>query len=253
MPDHKTGTREEWLAARLELLDAEKALTRRGDELARWRQELPWVRIDKEYRFDTEEGYGIPHRSLPRALAAPRLSLHVRPRVHRGVSVLLGDRGRLRRLRRPPRASRRHAVRGVAGAAREAAGVPAAHGLELPVGVLARQRLQLRLPGRRTPGSSGSREPSTTTSARRTSGRRPARRVPGAPGSRRPWERTSRRTGEKGPVSARSCSRMASCTTPTRRTNAASTGSGACSSGSTARRSGRNETGFWWRRHDEYQ
>ena len=56
MTGHKTGTREEWLAARLELLDAEKALTRRSDELARQRQELPWVRIDKEYQFDTDEG-----------------------------------------------------------------------------------------------------------------------------------------------------------------------------------------------------
>ena len=56
MTDHKTGTREEWLAARLELLEAEKALTKRGDELARQRQELPWVRIDKEYRFETDEG-----------------------------------------------------------------------------------------------------------------------------------------------------------------------------------------------------
>jgi predicted dithiol-disulfide oxidoreductase (DUF899 family) len=53
---HKTGTREEWLAARLQLLEAEKALTRRSDELARQRQELPWVRIDKEYRFETDEG-----------------------------------------------------------------------------------------------------------------------------------------------------------------------------------------------------
>jgi predicted dithiol-disulfide oxidoreductase (DUF899 family) len=56
MTNRKTGTREEWLAARLELLKEEKALTRRGDELARKRQELPWVRIDKEYRFDTDEG-----------------------------------------------------------------------------------------------------------------------------------------------------------------------------------------------------
>ena len=56
MTDHKTGTREEWLAARLELLEAEKALTRQSDELARRRQDLPWVRIDKEYRFDTDEG-----------------------------------------------------------------------------------------------------------------------------------------------------------------------------------------------------
>lgn len=56
MTTHKTGTRKEWLAARLELLEAEKELTRRGDELAQRRQELPWVRIDKEYRFDTDEG-----------------------------------------------------------------------------------------------------------------------------------------------------------------------------------------------------
>ena len=56
MTHHKTGTREDWLAARLELLEAEKQLTRRGDELARKRQELPWVRIDKEYRFETDEG-----------------------------------------------------------------------------------------------------------------------------------------------------------------------------------------------------
>ncbi len=56
MPDHKTGTHEEWLAARLELLKAEKALTRQSDEVARQRQELPWVRIDKEYRFETDEG-----------------------------------------------------------------------------------------------------------------------------------------------------------------------------------------------------
>ena len=50
------GTREEWLAERLELLEAEKELTRRSDELAKRRQELPWVRIDKEYRFETYEG-----------------------------------------------------------------------------------------------------------------------------------------------------------------------------------------------------
>src|SRR4051812_40819604 len=56
MTTHKTGTRQEWRAARLELLQAEKELTRRSDELARRRQELPWVRVDKEYRFDTDAG-----------------------------------------------------------------------------------------------------------------------------------------------------------------------------------------------------
>jgi predicted dithiol-disulfide oxidoreductase (DUF899 family) len=56
MTMHITGTRNEWLAARLELLAAEKELTRRSDELARRRQALPWVRVDKEYRFETDEG-----------------------------------------------------------------------------------------------------------------------------------------------------------------------------------------------------
>jgi predicted dithiol-disulfide oxidoreductase (DUF899 family) len=56
MTKHLTGTREEWLGARLELLEAEKELTRRSDELARRRQQLPWVRVDEEYRFDTDEG-----------------------------------------------------------------------------------------------------------------------------------------------------------------------------------------------------
>ena len=56
MTTHATGTRKEWLDARLALLKEEKELTRRSDELARWRQELPWVRVDKAYRFDTDEG-----------------------------------------------------------------------------------------------------------------------------------------------------------------------------------------------------
>src|ERR1051325_2217166 len=59
MTKHKTGTREEWLTARLELLKAEKELTRRSDELARQRQELPWVRVEKEYRFQTDEGNAV--------------------------------------------------------------------------------------------------------------------------------------------------------------------------------------------------
>jgi predicted dithiol-disulfide oxidoreductase (DUF899 family) len=76
MTTHTTGTREQWLAARLELLEAEKALTRRGDELARQRQQLPWVRIDKDYRFDTDGGTA----SLAGLFAGGR------------VPVLLGDR-----------------------------------------------------------------------------------------------------------------------------------------------------------------
>jgi predicted dithiol-disulfide oxidoreductase (DUF899 family) len=56
MTAHIIGTRDEWLKARTALLKAEKELTRRSDELARQRQALPWVRLDKAYRFDTEEG-----------------------------------------------------------------------------------------------------------------------------------------------------------------------------------------------------
>jgi predicted dithiol-disulfide oxidoreductase (DUF899 family) len=56
MPEHTVGTREEWLRARKELLEREKALTRRSDELARERRDLPWVRVDKDYRFETNEG-----------------------------------------------------------------------------------------------------------------------------------------------------------------------------------------------------
>jgi predicted dithiol-disulfide oxidoreductase (DUF899 family) len=56
MTDHKTGTREEWLAARKELLVREKEHTRQGDEVARQRRDLPWVRVEKEYRFETDDG-----------------------------------------------------------------------------------------------------------------------------------------------------------------------------------------------------
>lgn len=56
MTTHKIGTRDEWLKARVELLEAEKAHTRRGDDLARQRRELPWVPVDQEYRFATDDG-----------------------------------------------------------------------------------------------------------------------------------------------------------------------------------------------------
>src|SRR5438132_2417695 len=77
-------------------------------------------------------GKRLAGRPLQRALAAPRLPLHVRTRLHGGVSVLLGDRGRVRRLRRPPGQPRRHAFGGVAGASREAAGVQRRMGWTFP-------------------------------------------------------------------------------------------------------------------------
>src|ERR1700731_3596770 len=114
MTKHMTGTREEWLAARLELLEAEKELTRRSDELARRRQQLPWVRIDKEYVFDTT-------------------------RENRRCVICLPDARRwVQRRRRPPGQPRRHAFGGVAGAARAAAGVQAADGVDVSRGVLLR-------------------------------------------------------------------------------------------------------------------
>ena len=59
MTTHKTGTREQWLTERIDLLKAEKELTHKGDEVARRRQELPWVKLDKDFRFDTDEGTAI--------------------------------------------------------------------------------------------------------------------------------------------------------------------------------------------------
>jgi len=56
MTEHEVGTREEWLRARKKLLEQEKELTRKNDDLARQRRELPWVPVDKEYRFETEDG-----------------------------------------------------------------------------------------------------------------------------------------------------------------------------------------------------
>jgi predicted dithiol-disulfide oxidoreductase (DUF899 family) len=56
MTQHKVGTREEWLAARAELLERENEYAERSEELARQRQALPWVRVEKEYSFDTDEG-----------------------------------------------------------------------------------------------------------------------------------------------------------------------------------------------------
>src|ERR1700730_1471386 len=56
MTEHATRPRDQWLAARLELLEAEKELTRRSDEVARQRRDLPWVPVEEDYRFATEDG-----------------------------------------------------------------------------------------------------------------------------------------------------------------------------------------------------
>ena len=78
MEGHTIGTREEWLAAREELLKREKEHTRLGDEIAQARRDLPWVRVEKDYRFATDDGEKITRRAVRRAVPAARLSLHVR-------------------------------------------------------------------------------------------------------------------------------------------------------------------------------
>ena len=134
MTKHRTGTRKEWLAARLAAArggEGPHAAQRRAGAAAAGaavgpdRQGVP---------IRDRRGERLADGPLPRALAAPRLPLHVRARLHGGVPVLLGDRGRLQRLRRPPGQPRRHALGGVAGAAREAAGVQAADGMDVSRG-----------------------------------------------------------------------------------------------------------------------
>ncbi len=104
---HQVVSREEWLAARLGLLKEEKELTRCGDELARRRQELPWVRIDKQYRFETDEGAASLADLFRGRLATPHLPLHVWARLHGGVPILLDNRGRVQWHCRAPGQPRR--------------------------------------------------------------------------------------------------------------------------------------------------
>ena len=144
MTDHKIGTREEWLAAREQLLVREKEHTRLGDELARQRRELPWVRVEKEYRFDTDDG----EKALGE-LFDGRSQLLVYHFMF-GPSYEAGC---------PVNSSIADAVDGVlphlhardvtfairlASAAGEAAGLQAPHGLEYSLGLVRAHRLQLR-------------------------------------------------------------------------------------------------------------
>jgi predicted dithiol-disulfide oxidoreductase (DUF899 family) len=139
MTKHKTGTRKEWLAARKKLLKAEKELTRRSDELARQRQELPWVRIDKEYRFETDEGSAsladlfrgrsqllIYHFMFGPDYTAGCPSCSAIADGFNGIAIHLGQ-------------PRRDAVGGVPGVVREAPGVQAADGMDISVGVFVRR------------------------------------------------------------------------------------------------------------------
>src|SRR4051794_190328 len=102
MTRHRTGTRDEWLTERIALLTAEKELTRRSDELARQRQELPRVRLDKHYAFETDESSA----SLADLFSGRSQLLVYHFMFGRdytaGLSRLFGDRGQLQRVRDPP-------------------------------------------------------------------------------------------------------------------------------------------------------
>ena len=119
MTRHTTGTREEWLDARLDLLKAEKEHTRKGDELAKRRRELPWVRIDKDYSFDTAEGKaslkdlfrGLPIAGQPVGRPVDRRAVASKELL-KGVKVVSLDTAQQVRIHRVP-SLRRGASRSV--------------------------------------------------------------------------------------------------------------------------------------------
>ena len=253
MTSHKTGTREEWVAARLELLQAEKALTRRTDDVARQRQELPWVRIDKQYRFDTDEGPAsladlFRGRSqllvyhfmfVPDYTAGCPSCSAIADGFDGSVVHLASHDVTLCAVSRAP----------LAKICRRTSGGWA----ELPLRVFVRQRLQLRLPGRAHQGGVGRR------------GRRVQLPRDGPAAARRPGEFQERlgrgdRQHGLGNLPARR--------TRDERVRARGRRSvyhtySAYERGLDAvwgmyqwldrAPLGRNETGPWWRRHDEYE
>jgi Bacterial protein of unknown function (DUF899) len=154
MPEHQVGTREEWEAAREELRKSEDEHAERSEELARQRRELPWVPVEKEYSFDTDEGTKTwPSSSTDARSCSPQH--HVRPGVRSGLPRLLESRGPPRRRACPPQPPRRHLALLLASAAGEAPGLQAADGLEVPLGVDLRKRLSVRLRPRSHRGADG--------------------------------------------------------------------------------------------------
>ena len=139
------ATPEQWRAKRVELLAKEKELSRVRDELSRERRELPWVPVEEEYVFQTIEGDRTLAGALRAPEPAPRLPLHVRAGLGRGVPELLVLDGQLRRDAGASRTPRRRARRREPRPARPAPGLPRADGLGVPVGLVAREPVQLRL------------------------------------------------------------------------------------------------------------
>ena len=242
--DHRIGTREEWAAAREELLVREKEHTRLGDELARQRRELPWVRVEKDYRLDTDDG--------PRALAdlfdgrSQLLIYHFMfgPSYQAGCPINSSIADSIDGARPPPERARRDDAPRVAGPTREAAGVQAAHGLEHPVGLIGRQRLQRRprvLEQRGDDAGVGRRR--TASPCRRSSTATPARAAPMSPA-----------TSPRARASAPSSWMTGSSTRRMRPGGGARVPDGLLPDPRPGAEGPRRGRGFqlWLRRHDEY-
>ena len=146
---------DEWLDARRELLEQEKQLTRARDRVNAARRRLPMVRIEKAYAFEGPDGTVEPARPVRGPAAAGDAPLHVRPRLGlRLLELLL--RGRPDRPAPPAARPQHHAGGRLAGAVPDAGGLSGADGLGVPVVLVVRHRLQLRLPRHpRRPGRAG--------------------------------------------------------------------------------------------------
>ena len=233
MTSHKTGTREEWLAARLALLKEEKELTRRSDEIAGAATGAAVGPNRQDVQVRHRRGQRFARGPLQRAFAAAHLSLHVRARLHGGMSHPA------RRLRMASTGSRSISptTTSCSGPCR---GRRSRSCWPTNVEWAGRFRGHRRTPRTSTPtspsaspSSSSAREASNTTTAARS-------RFPTAAkerrSSRRRPEPMLRRSPANGQASARSSSRTALSTTPIPPTRAAWTASGACTSGSIVRR-----------------
>jgi len=144
MTDHRVGTQEEWQAERDELLKEEKELTRRGDELASKRRELPWVPVEKDYRFETEAGTKTLADLFDDRSQLLVYHFMFGPPLRGGLPGLLLDCGHVRPPGRPPQGQGRHPAARLPRAAREAPRLQGADGLGHRLGLERRQRLQPR-------------------------------------------------------------------------------------------------------------
>src|SRR5438445_84308 len=159
MPEYRIGTREEWQVARDELAKLEAEQAKRNEEITRTRRDLPWVRVEKEYEFDTEDGT-TTLAELFAGVHSCSQQHHVRPRLHARRLPRLHQLGRrARRLARSPEPPRRDAALFFAGAGGAADGLQAADGLAVPLRLHLQQRLRVRLRPRadRGAGSADSR------------------------------------------------------------------------------------------------